>query len=57
MTKLLFPWMGVDAVLADPARLFALLDEVDSAGLSLNPLDDVEPARKGLFGSDCQGRL
>src|SRR5215467_5985716 len=46
MTEPLYLWMAFDAVLADPARLFALLDEIDSAGLSLNRLDDVEPARK-----------
>jgi hypothetical protein len=38
--------MAFDAVLTDPVRLFALLDEIDSAGLSLNRVDDVEPARK-----------
>ena len=46
MTEPLYLWMAFDAVLADPARLFALLDEIDSAGLSLNRLDDVEPVRK-----------
>jgi hypothetical protein len=38
--------MAFDAVLADPGRLFAILNELDSAGLGLTRLDDVEPARK-----------
>jgi hypothetical protein len=46
MTEPLYLWMAFDAVLADPGRLFALLDEINSVGLSLNRLDDVEPARK-----------
>lgn len=39
-------WMAFDAVLTDPARLVALLDEVDSAGLSLDRIDAVEPVIK-----------
>lgn len=46
MTEPLYLSMAFDAVLADPVRLLALLDEMDSAGLSLNRLDDVEPARR-----------
>src|SRR5689334_19087139 len=46
MTEPLYLSMAFDAVLTDPARLFALLDEIDSLGLSLNRLDDVEPVRK-----------
>jgi hypothetical protein len=46
MTEPFYLSMAFDAVLSDPARLFALLDEIDSAGLSLNRLDDVEPVRK-----------
>jgi hypothetical protein len=46
MTEPLFLWMAFDTVLAEPARLIALLNEMDSAGLSVNRLDDVEPVRK-----------
>jgi hypothetical protein len=46
MTEPLYLWMAFDAVLTDPSRLVALLDEIDSAGLSLNRIDDVEPVRK-----------
>jgi len=46
MTETLFMWMAFDAVLTDPARLASLLDEMDSAGLSVSRIDDVEPVRK-----------
>lgn len=46
MTQSLYLSMAFDAVLTDPARLFALLDELDALGLSLSRLDDVEPVRK-----------
>ncbi len=48
MTDSLYLWMAFDTVLADPERLWALLDEIDSAGLGLSRLDDVEPVRKAF---------
>ena len=46
MSEPLYLSMAFDAILTDPARLFGLLDEIGSAGLSLNRLDDVEPVRQ-----------
>ncbi|MGA6981057.1 MAG: hypothetical protein WBZ11_05845 [Candidatus Sulfotelmatobacter sp.] len=46
MTEPLYLSMAFDSFLTDPARLLALLDEMNSAGLSLNRLDDVEPVRR-----------
>lgn len=46
MKETVFLWMAFDAVLTDPARLLVLLDELDSAGLNLSRLDDVEPVRQ-----------
>lgn len=46
MNEPLYLSMAFDAVLTDPIRLLALLDEMNSAGLSLHRLDDVEPARR-----------
>jgi hypothetical protein len=49
--------MAFDAVLADPVRLFALLDEMDSAGLSLSRIDDVEPVRRPYSESTVRALL
>jgi hypothetical protein len=46
MTEPLYLWMAFDAVLTDPTRLFALLEGIDSAGISIDRIDDVEPVRK-----------
>jgi hypothetical protein len=46
MTEPLFLSMAFDVGLTDPARLLAVLDDMDSAGLNLSRLDDIEPARK-----------
>lgn len=46
MMESLYLWMAFDSVLTSPTRLFAVLDEIDSTGLRLDRLDDVEPVRK-----------
>jgi hypothetical protein len=46
MMEPLYLSMAFDVILTDPARLLGLLDDIDSAGLGLSRLDDVEPARK-----------
>jgi hypothetical protein len=48
MMDSLYLWMAFDTVLTDAKRLWALLDEIDSAGLGLSRLDDVEPVRKAF---------